>query len=115
MWISEIFDKLRFWGRNAEIFSLGVRNTKEYRLAMKEYIKEHPNCEFCGRNKKVDVHHKKPVSFAPELAADKNNMITLCRKPQCHLVVGHLGNYKNYNKHIDLICGLMKNDIDKTN
>ena len=107
-----MLDFFKFWLRNDSISILGVRNTIAYRRAMKEYASLHPNCAFCGRSKDVDVHHKVPVSYAPELAADQSNMITLCRKPQCHLVVGHLGNFKNYNERVAEVCDMMNNDIN---
>lgn len=94
---------LRFLFRNGGISALGIRNTAVYKRVMKEYLSSHPNCEYCGRDKKLDVHHKIPVSVAPELATDKNNMVTLCRKPQCHFIIGHKGNWKDYNDKISQI------------
>lgn len=106
----KIFDFIRFLSRNGEILSLGVRDTYQYQKAMDEYRKENPNCEFCGRGGKVDVHHKIPVAVSPERAADKTNMITLHRKPACHLVVGHLGNWKDYNINVSAVCKIMKEE-----
>lgn len=97
---------MQFFKRGG-ITSLGARDTREYRKAMKEYKKENPFCAYCGRSLAVDVHHKLPVSVAPERAADKQNMITLCRKPKCHLIVGHMGNYKMHNSKVEEICKTM--------
>lgn len=106
---------LKFIFRNNLISTSGVRDSYSYHKAMKKYLLNNPSCAFCGRTSKVDVHHKVPVSVCPERASDDTNMITLCRKPQCHLVVGHLGNFKKYNSKIEEVCGVMKNDINKTN
>jgi 5-methylcytosine-specific restriction endonuclease McrA len=113
--LKNIYLYIRFIFRNPSFSVLNVRQTKEYRKALKEHVTLNPNCAFCGRSNAVDVHHKIPVSFAPELAADKNNLITLCRKPACHLVVGHLGNWKTYNKNVEKICELMNNSKDDIN
>lgn len=101
--MNSFLDFISFWRRN-KVYSLGVRETFKYRKAMKEYLLEHPNCEYCGRSKKVDVHHEIPVSVAPELATEKSNMITLCRKPACHLIIGHFGDFKKWNKNARKIC-----------
>ena len=60
--------------------------------AMKNYRKKHPVCAWCGRDARVQIHHIHPVSVRPNLAADPNNMLTLCAK-RCHLCVGHNGDY----------------------
>lgn len=69
------------------------RNLSVVRKAMAQYRAEHPHCAWCGRDKKLDVHHIIPVSVAPFLAADMDNMLMLCRKPACHLIIGHDGDY----------------------
>lgn len=102
-----MFYFLRFLFRNPTFCILNVRETKEYRKALKEHITKNPNCAFCGKGGKVDVHHKIPVSFAPHLASDPSNLITLHRKPQCHFVVGHLGNWKTYNKNVEETCNIV--------
>lgn len=74
----------------------------EYQVtkAKRKYRKAHPCSElsglkstFFGRN--LDVHHVIPVHVNPALACDQSNLITLTRKE--HFVVGHLGNWKDYN------------------
>lgn len=96
---------LGFIKRNPKFSILNVRETYKYRKIMKQYSLEHPVCQFCGiSGGRIDVHHKIPVSQAPELACDKSNLITLHRKPQCHLVVGHHGNWKDFNKNVEATC-----------
>ena len=65
---------------------------------MHRYKAAHPDCEVCGAKggilKPLDVHHVVPVSVAPDMATDTNNLITVCRN--CHLWVCHAGNYRLY-------------------
>lgn len=94
-----------FVARNLAFSVQNVRKLPSVRRAMREYDEEVGNrCEFCFRTGDADVHHIRPVSVAPELAACKSNMICLCRKKGCHLVVGHLGNWKTWNMTVRATC-----------
>jgi len=62
----------------------------------KEHLKNHGTCAACGRDKKLEVHHVKPVHLFPELELDPSNLVTLCADP-CHIVFGHLMNFKSWN------------------
>ncbi|GAH42600.1 unnamed protein product [marine sediment metagenome] len=73
--------------------------TKSKRL----YRNTHPICELCGLRhtffgKKLDVHHRRPVHVDKSKACDQKNFVTLCRPH--HFTVGHLGNFKDYNKAV---------------
>lgn len=68
--------------------------------------------------KSVEVHHKKPFHLHPEYELDPDNLITLCEGKEfsslaCHLVFGHLGNYKLENQYIDDIVPVLKEMFDK--
>jgi len=66
---------------------------------------ENPACAFCGRTKKIQTHHKIPVSVSPLLAGIKSNMISLCFND--HLRVGHNGNFRGrYCTNIEQVCGV---------
>jgi len=71
--------------------------------AMRAYAKEHPVCEFTGRPGPIHVHHIEPIQFAPERAADPDNMVSL-RAKSVHLVAGHAGNWKRYVANIRELC-----------
>lgn len=55
----------------------------------------------CGGRKMVEVHHKVPFHVDPARELDPANLITLCESKKggvnCHLFLGHLGNYKHAN------------------
>ena len=70
---------------------------------MNVYAEAHPICEFDGKTVKTHVHHIIPISEAPELAADKSNMISLGAK-RTHLAVGHANNYKHHVENVRELC-----------
>lgn len=98
-----IRDYIGLMARNPALV-LSPRKTAEYAHAMAAHRKAFPACAYCGRTKAVDVHHIRPVGIAPYLAADGDNMITLCRKPQCHFIVGHMGDWKTFNSMVESTC-----------
>jgi 5-methylcytosine-specific restriction enzyme A len=65
------------------------------------HLKSHPECEACGerRAKFLAVHHIVPfhVDASKELAPE--NLITLCEgeSVNCHLLFGHLRNWRSWN------------------
>ncbi len=63
------------------------------------YIAEHSTCEACGGKGSpeapLQVHHVLSYELYPERELDPENLITLC--PRCHLVFGHLGDFKAFN------------------
>ena len=68
-----------------------------WRKLRNEYIRENPYCEICGYyNLSNDVHHIIPRSVDPSKTLDKDNLMTLCRRYNCHLRFGHFGNYRSY-------------------
>lgn len=69
-----------------------IRDRADVRKAMYEYRVIHPACEWCGESNIVlECHHIQPLWMNPELAADTNWMIMLCRPD--HLSLGHAGNW----------------------
>jgi 5-methylcytosine-specific restriction endonuclease McrA len=76
----------------------------------KQHLKENPFCLACGKNSKLEVHHKIPVHINPELELDPSNLVTLCADP-CHLLFGHLMNFKSYNKSVIEDCSVYLNKV----
>jgi len=60
-------------------------------------------CLACGRRRWLQVHHRVPVHVAPERELDMGNLLTLCSR--CHLLLGHLNNWRRYNKAVVWIIG----------
>jgi 5-methylcytosine-specific restriction endonuclease McrA len=84
----DFFKRIRFAVRSPKWTN--VRN---------QFLKENPTCIACGRDRKLEVHHKIPVHINPELELDPSNLVTLCADP-CHILFGHLMNFKSYNKDV---------------
>lgn len=63
-----------------------------------EYLRDHPRCECCGADDDLDVHHVRPVHLWPELELDRGNLLTMCGR--CHLLLGHLGSWRSYNRRV---------------
>jgi len=84
---------------------IGQKRSSKWVTVRKKYLLEHNKCAVCGGNKALEVHHKKPFHMHPELELDFNNFITLCEAKTngvtCHLLFGHLGNYKSININVD--------------
>ena len=68
--------------------------------AKRKHRKLEPCCCACGYKRLLgrgnDVHHITPVHVSPERATQAANLMTLCRFH--HFVVGHLGNWRDYNR-----------------
>jgi 5-methylcytosine-specific restriction endonuclease McrA len=80
---------------------VGEKRSSRWSKIRKEHLKKQPNCTACGGNKALEVHHIKPFNSNPELELNPNNLITLCEAKNngvnCHLLFGHLGNFKSIN------------------
>jgi len=104
-----MFDFIRFVVRNPKMVTKHARRAYKTHKAMQAYRSGHTECAWCGRSKRLDVHHVIPVSVAPEMAASETNMIMLCRKPQCHLIAGHSDSYRDrYVENIRELCEARK-------
>jgi hypothetical protein len=76
----------------------------------KQHLKNNQTCAACGRDKKLEVHHKIPVHINPEGELDPSNLVTLCADP-CHIIFGHLMNFKSYNKDVIDDCAVYLNKV----
>lgn len=80
-------------------FFHSLSRSYKWRKVRNNFIKQHPRCAVCGKDKKLQVHHIIPVSVDQTKELEYNNLITLCASP-CHLLFGHLNNYSSYNKDV---------------
>lgn len=86
------FKKLRFASRSPK-----------WSVIRKQFLQDNPCCAACGDCRKLEVHHIEPVHINPDRELDITNLITLCDSP-CHLVFGHLMNYKSWNSNVIEDC-----------
>lgn len=82
----------------------GSKRSDKWPGVRRKFLKKHPTCMFCGGKKKLEVHHIEPFHISPEKELDENNLITLCENDadgvNCHLLCGHLGNFKSINRFV---------------
>ena len=83
----------------------------------KHWLTQHPTCSVCNSTQQLNVHHILPFHTHPELELDPNNLITLCENYKyginCHLLVGHLGDYKNINPDVLSDAEIWKQKLNK--
>jgi len=66
-------------------------------------LPDNSKCAVCGGTKKLEAHHIKPFHLNKALELDPTNLIALCEGNSvmnCHLLFGHLGNFKSFNKSV---------------
>ncbi len=85
---------------------LGTPRSSQWPAVRKAFLSTHPTCKVCGGTKNLEVHHKLPFHLHPEMELDPTNLITLCESDEngvnCHLFVGHLGDFKSFNVAVDM-------------
>jgi len=84
---------------------LGQTRSSQWTAVRKKFLEKNNKCAVCGGVKKLEVHHKKPFHEHPDLELNPDNLITLCEAKKngvtCHLLFGHLGNYKSINVNVN--------------
>ena len=84
---------------------MSARRSDHWPKVREEHLKANPRCAVCGGAEKLEVHHKQPFHLHPDLELLPTNLITLCEANHggmnCHLAVGHLGNFKAFNPNVD--------------
>ena len=65
----------------------------------RDHLEREPCCIACGRCKDLEVHHVVSYHDDPTRECDPTNLVTVCADP-CHLVFGHLLNFKKTNPHV---------------
>jgi len=66
-----------------------------------DHLERFPTCAACDGTEEVEVHHIAPFHVFPRLELHPDNLITLCEKKGCHLLFGHLGNYRSWNQDVE--------------
>lgn len=82
----------------------GAKRSNLWQKIRRDFLKLNPICAVCGGKEKLEVHHIVPFHVDPSLELDLKNLITLCESKKkgsnCHLLFGHLGDYKKFNKDV---------------
>jgi hypothetical protein len=87
----------------------GSNRSPLWRKVRSEHIKQNTFCKACGSKKSLEVHHIEPFHVSPEKELDPNNLITLC--DTCHLVFGHLMDYKSWNTEVKIDAETQLNKV----
>lgn len=74
----------------------------EWKNVRKLHLDREGECQACGKNKQLEVHHIVPVHADRTLELDPSNLITLCER--CHLLFGHLCDFKSWNEDVVKDC-----------
>jgi len=84
----------------------GTKRSPEWRGVEQAHLKQQDYCMYCGGQSNLQVHHVEPFHLDPSKELDPTNLITLCEKmgSDCHLHIGHLGNWKNFNPQVRVIA-----------
>jgi hypothetical protein len=83
------------------------------------HLKEHPECEVCGRTDHVQVHHEHPYHLFPQDELDPRYLHTLCEAAGCehHLNPGHTLDGKSgwaiYNTHLEVDVANMRAELEQ--
>jgi len=92
------------WLKDISRVPRGFNRSPSWPQVRSKWLIDHDWCEACGGKKKLEVHHRIPFHIDPNLELDWDNLITLCESKKyginCHLFVGHIGNYSNYNRMV---------------
>jgi len=84
----------------------GAKRSPSWSKIRAAHLVTHPVCQVCGSSKRLEVHHKIPFHLAPDMELSTSNLMTLCENRRyginCHLLIGHLGNYRRFNSEVYL-------------
>jgi len=87
--------------RISEFFQGMPARSPKWPATRKAWLKTNPACAACGSVDNLEVHHMQPYHLHPDLELDNKNFITLCENGgNCHFFVGHLKDWKSFNKSI---------------
>ncbi len=93
----------------------GTLRSGKWPTVRKNHLLAHPVCEVCGGSEKLEVHHIRPFHLDPCFELSPGNLVTLCEANKggvnCHLLFGHLGNFKSFNPNVVADAGNWKQKI----
>lgn len=82
----------------------GVPRSPHWPAVRNDFLTHFPSCAACGKREALQVHHIYPVNWpdGKTKELDPENLITLCESKgmNCHLRIGHLGDFKSRNADV---------------
>ena len=88
---------------------ISTKRSGKWPTVEKHFLEEHPICEACGSNERLNVHHIRSFHEFPEDELNTYNLITLCMSMQeCHLQLGHIGNFRLINPDVVSDCARIR-------
>lgn len=85
----------------------GKQRSTQWPKVRRAFLKLNPACAVCGGKKKLEAHHVMPFHLDQDKELDPTNLIALCegnKDVNCHLVFGHVFNFKNFNPDVRTIA-----------
>ena len=90
------------------------RRSSKWPAVRAEWLKSHGECAVCGERDKLEVHHVVPFHVDPSRELDESNLITLCTgSTNCHLMFGHLKNFRSWNPDVKKDATIWREKIRK--
>lgn len=78
-----------------------AERSSHWRALEKGFLHVNGTCAACGGVEKLQVHHIVPFHINPADELKWDNLITLCMAAkECHLRIGHLGNWEKCNPNV---------------
>jgi len=90
------------------------KRSAHWAVVRRVHLRKHPRCAACGSKRFRQVHHIVPFTDRPLLELDPTNLITLCMgKHECHLHLGHGGDYHYFNPAVSKNCRVILRHPEK--
>lgn len=81
-----------------------LHRASDWGTIRRHHLLLNPVCILCGGKEKLEVHHILPFHLHPDEEKNPANLATLCESMSngvnCHLWMGHLGNFKSFNPQV---------------
>ena len=78
------------------VVAAGVPRSSAWGPWVKRFVKG-KTCVCCGSKGPLTGHHKIPFHLRPDLEMVESNVAPVCDGTDCHLVIGHLKDFRLYN------------------
>ena len=83
--------------------TLSVSRSPKWKTVRNQFLINNKSvCTVCNKTYNLNVHHIIPIHIDNSLELEESNLIILCENKtfNCHINIGHLGNWKAYNPYV---------------